>query len=329
MRLGRGITAAAAVFVLLHAMALLSGFLAPFPFDEQHRDAAFRGPTGIHFIDDDGHFHARPFIYSGTNQRQAIHFFVRGHAYRFFGLPSARHLFGVEDGGNLFVIGTDGFGRDQFSRLLEGSRVSLTAGWIATLLSLSLGMTLGTIAGFFGGWVDELIMRVGEASLSLPWLYLLLAARAFLPLNLPPATGYFIVIAIVGILGWAQPARLIRGISLEARERGYVTAAKAFGASNSYLLRIHVLPETLNVALTQAALLMPRYIIAELTLSFLGLGIDEPLPSWGNMLVGVQQYSILVSSWWMLLPALGPAAVSLCCFAMSDAFLASRRPVPL
>jgi peptide/nickel transport system permease protein len=327
---GKAVIAAGVVLAFLHLIALIPGFLAPYPYTEQHRDSAFQPPARIHFIDVAGKVHLRPFIYSATMQnRQSIYFLVHSYEYSFFGMTSDRHLFGAKNGVRIFVLGTDALGRDQFSRLIDGTRISLGAAWIATLLSLGLGITLGTIAGFFGGLVDDLVMRMVEVSLSLPWFYLLLGARAFLPLNLPPAAGYFIVIGVIGILGWAQPARLIRGVSLEARQRGYVAAAASFGASSAYLIRVHVLPDTLNVAAIQAALLMPRYIIAELTLSFLGLGLDEPLPSWGKMLSGVQQYSILTSSWWMLLPAVGPAVIALCCFTISDALLARRRFVPV
>jgi len=188
---------------------------------------------------------------------------------------------------------------------------------------------LGALAGFRGGWLDDLIMRIGEASLALPWVYLLLAGRAFLPLDVPSSTGYFILIAVVGVLGWARPARLVRGLALSLSQRGYVIAARAFGASAAYLLRVHILPDTLTVLVTQAALLVPQYILAEVTLSFLGLGIDEPAPSWGNMLAGVQHFHVLSSYWWMLLPAFAPATVSLCCLAIADGFERRRRPVPL
>jgi peptide/nickel transport system permease protein len=137
------------------------------------------------------------------------------------------------------------------------------------------------------------------------------------------------LIAIVGVLGWARPARLLRGIVLSLRERGYVMAARGFGASSGYLLLVHILPDTLVVLVTQAVLLIPQYIMAEVTLSFLGLGVDEPLPSWGNMLAGVQHYHLLVSYWWMLLPALAPVAVSICCLSIGDALLQGRRSVPL
>jgi peptide/nickel transport system permease protein len=244
-------------------------------------------------------------------------------------VSSDRHLFGVDAPGGLFLLGTDGFGRDQFSRLLAGSRMSLTAAWLATLLSLAIGTALGAISGFHGRWLDDLIMRIGEASLTLPWLYLLIAGRAFLPLDVPSSTSYLILVTVVGILGWARPARLVRGLILSLRERGYVVAARGFGASGGYLLRVHILPDTVAVLVTQATLMVPQYILAEVTLSFLGLGIDEPSPSWGNMLAGVQHYHVLVSYWWMLFPALAPAAVSLCCLTIGDALLARRRSVPL
>jgi peptide/nickel transport system permease protein len=328
------VTAACGVLATIHLGAFLADFVAPYPFAAQQRESAFAPPTRIRWIDQNGRFHLRPFVYQTANGptglARPIYFFVHGYSYKLVGLfTTDRHLFGVESPGVLFLLGSDGFGRDQFSRLLAGSRVSLTAGWLAAAISLSLGALLGGLAGFYGGWLDDLVMRLGEVSLTLPWIYLLLAGRAGLPLDVPSVTGYFILITIVGVLGWARPARLIRGLALSVRERGYVTAARAFGASGTYLLRVHVLPDTISVLVTQAALLVPQYILAEVTLSFLGLGIDEPSPSWGNMLASLQHLSVLVSYWWMLLPALAPAAVSLCCFTIADTLLGRRRSVPL
>jgi peptide/nickel transport system permease protein len=172
-------------------------------------------------------------------------------------------------------------------------------------------------------------MRITEASLLLPWLYLLLAGRAFLPLSAQPLTSYLLLIGVVGCLGWARPARLIRGAALALRGRGYVVAARAFGASSVYLLRVHILPDLAVILVTQAALLVPQYMMAEVTLSFLGLGINEPTPSWGNLLADIQHYHVIVSYWWMLLPGIAPVAVSLCCFTIGDALLRRRRSVPL
>jgi peptide/nickel transport system permease protein len=321
------------LLALIHGAALFAPFLCPYDPVTQHREFSYAPPTRIHWIDRDGRFHLRPFVYpdkASESRPYPIRWFVHGYRYRLLGLfPCNRHVVGVNPGAGLFLLGTDLYGRDQLSRLIEGGRISLAAAWAAAALSLLCGTISGAIAGYYGGWTDDLIMRAGELCMSVPWLYLLLAARAFLPLNVPAGSGYLLIVGLVGILGWARPARLIRGVVLAIREQGYVTAARGFGATTPYLLRVHILPETLSVAVTQAVLLVPQYIMAEVTLSFLGLGIDEPAPSWGNLLAGVQHYYVLSAYWWMLLPAIPPVLVSLCCFSMGDALLARRKPAPL
>jgi peptide/nickel transport system permease protein len=201
-------------------------------------------------------------------------------------------------------LGSDGFGRDQFSRVLYGGQASLLAGLLGTSITLLLGAFIGTMAGFFGGWSDALLMRLAELFLALPWLYLLFALRAFLPLTVKPLGAFLLIIVVLATVGWARPARLVRGVVLSAKERDFVRAARGFGAGNGYLIWHHILPETKSVLLTQATLLVPQFVLAEMTLSFLGLGIPEPAPSWGNLLAILQQYSVLVSCWWMYLPAL-------------------------
>jgi peptide/nickel transport system permease protein len=146
-------------------------------------------------------------------------------------------------------------------------------------------------------------MRIAELFLALPWLYLLFAVRAFLPLAVSPLQAFFVIIAVIGAVGWVRPSRLVRGIVLSAKERDFVRAARGFGASDVYVLTHHVLPQTYGVVLTQAAMLVPQYVLAEMTLSFLGLGVPEPAASWGNLLSSLQQYSVLVSYWWMYAPA--------------------------
>jgi peptide/nickel transport system permease protein len=300
----------ATVLASVHVFALMADFLAPYPFDQQKRSLPFSAPG-----------HAGP---------AAVHFFVHGFPYRLLGVfPCDRHLFGIDPPATLFLLGSDASGRDQFSRLLYAARISLAAAWAPTALSVVLGLLLGSVAGFYGGWIDAWIMRLGEASLALPWLYLLMAGRALLPLDLAPGAGYLALIAVVGLLAWPRPARLVRGVALSSKERGYMVAARSFGASDVYLIRVHIVPDALSVALTQALLLVPRYMMAEVTLSFLGLGVDEPVPSWGNMLAAAQHYYVLTAYWWMLLPAVPPAIVSLCCFLIGDRLLARRRPLAL
>jgi peptide/nickel transport system permease protein len=219
------------------------------------------------------------------------------------GIDARLHLFGVAPSGHIFLLGTDGLGRDQFSRLLYGGRISLFAGLLAAFFSLGVGLLLGSAAGFHGGWIDEIIMRGAELFLALPWLYCLLAIRAFLPLHLSQGQVFLTVVLVIGLRGWARPARLIRGVVLSAKEREYVLAARAFGSRGVCLLRRHILPHTYGILLTQAAILIPQYVLAEVTLSFLGLGVGEPSPTWGNMLAGLQRYSVLASYWWMCFPA--------------------------
>jgi peptide/nickel transport system permease protein len=297
--------AAALVFLgILHGFVIFAGFLAPYPYAEQHREFPYSPPTPIHWR-------------LGARAPDAV-----------------------------FLLGTDAYGRDVFSRLLYGGRVSLFTGLLAAFLSLALGLALGTAAGFYGGWLDQLLMRGGELVMALPWLYLLLAVRAFLPLHITTVQAFFLLVAIIGAVGWVRPARLIRGVVLSARERGFVLAARGFGASNAYLIRRHILPLTLGVVLTQATVLIPQYILAEVALSFLGLGVGEPVPSWGNMLAEAQQYHALVEHWWMLAPGLAIIPVLLGYLLLADTLLekgvrriiapagrarlaAPRRPPPL
>jgi peptide/nickel transport system permease protein len=324
--------AALALLASVHLAALAAGFLSPYPPREQNRMLPYAPPTRIRFVDGDGRFHARPFVYALSEEEGApgayvadrtrrfpLRFFVAGAPYRFAGLIPARvRLFGVEEPARVFLLGTDGLGRDQLSRLLHGAQVSLAAGLLAAALSLGLGWIVGTFAGYRGGGADAAAMRAADVFLALPWLYLLLAVRAALPLHVPPAQALLMIVGVVGLVDWARPARLVRGVVLSARERGYVLAARGFGASDLHIVRRHILPHTVPLLLTQAAILVPQYVLAEVTLSFLGLGVSEPAPSWGNMLGALQQYHVLSSYWWMWAPGLVLVPVFLSYFVVSE-----------
>jgi len=330
----RKVIGASSFLLALHLAILFAGFIAPSDPASQNRDFPFAPPTRLHFVDAQGRFHLRPFIYQTEpapeglyeyleNRAQAytVRFFVSGPKYKVAGLlPLHTHLFGVDSPAQIFLAGSDSYGRDQFSRILYGGQISLAAGLLAAGISLLLGLLVGCVSGFYAGWIDESAMRLAELFLVLPWLYVLLAIRSFLPLHVSPAETFFLLVAVIGTIGWARPARLIRGIVLSAKMRKYVTASRGFGASDAYILRRHVLPHAYGTLLTQAALLVPQYVIAEVTLSFLGLGLSEPMPSWGNLLANLQQYSVLVSYWWMFLPALALVLVSLGYLAVADAF---------
>ncbi len=325
MRKKKKVLAALALLIAVHVAILFAGSVAPYDPAAQNRDFPFAPPTRVHFVDARGQMQLRPFVYQWKarpegfyeydedhDQSYPVRFFVRGPEYKIAGLLRTQiHLIGVEGQARIFLAGTDGYGRDQFSRILYGGQISLAAGLLATAISLSLGLIIGCLSGFYAGWIDESAMRLVELFLVLPWLYFLLAVRSFLPLHITPAQAFFLLVAVIGSIGWARPARLVRGIVLSAKSRTYVTASRGFGASDYHILRHHVLPHTYGILGTQAALLVPQYIVAEVTLSFLGLGLSEPAPSWGNLLANLQQYSVLVSYWWMFAPALALVIVSL------------------
>ena len=317
---------------VIYAAVLTAGFLAPYDPIQQHRDHAFAPPTRLRFVDGGGRFHVRPFVYplvqssdplegyrEDSSRPAAVRFFVRGVPYRIAGLfVLDRHLFGTDAPARVFLLGTDEYGRDLWSRVLYGGRISLLAGLLGAGLSLAAGVAFGTIAGFFGSWVDDAIMRVAELFLALPWLYLLLAVRMMLPLHMEPGETFLLLVAVMALVGWARPARLVRGVVLSARLRDYVAAARGYGATDLQLLWRHVLPQLRGVTLTQAAVLVPQYTLAEVTLSFFGLGVGEPMPSWGNLLAGLQRYHVLASYWWMFLPALALVPVFLLYYTLAD-----------
>jgi peptide/nickel transport system permease protein len=333
MKGGKGIAILLIGLGALHLGAFFAGFFSPYDFAQQDRAIPFAPPTRLHFRDAQGAMHWRPSVcllierpgtfgtYDEDVQRCfPLQFLVRGPEYKFLGrFKSNWHLFEVSPPARVLLMGTDSYGRDVFSRLLYGGQVSLFSGLLATALSLGIGALLGTVAGYYGGWVDALVMRCGELFLALPWLYLLFALRAFLPLHINPGQAFLLLIAVIGAVGWARPARLIRGIVLSGKERHYIFAARLFGGSDLYVMRRHILPQTYGVLLTQAALLIPQYILAEVTLSFLGLGVGEPAPSWGNMLAALQQYHVLISYWWMWAPGFAVIPVFLSYLLLANA----------
>jgi peptide/nickel transport system permease protein len=310
-----------AALVIFHAVVLLAGFFAPYDYDEQHRDYPYAPPTRLRMFDSQGEFH-RPFVYAVAQDLPSGEYREdrsRMYPIRFF---VAGRLFGISEPGVLFLFGADGFGRDVFSRVLYGGRISILSGLLAALIALALGTLAGTLAGFHGGWTDRVLMRTGELFLALPWLYLLLGVRAALPLHIGPVQAFALVVIVIGTMGWVRPARLIRGVTLTARESGYVIAAGGFGASSGYLIRRHILPATRGVILTQATILIPQFIRAEVTLSFLGLGIAEPVPSWGNMLAEARQYFAVVSHSWLLAPGIVLIPLLFGYFVLADSLVA-------
>lgn len=303
----------------LLVVAACAPVVVPYDPDEQHRDAPFAPPTRVHVVDRAGRWHLRPFVEGGV----PIRFWVTAATEGLNGLRvTNQRLFGVDEPGRLFLLGTDRYGRDRFSRLLAGARTSLGAGLLAASLSTGLGLLLGGAAGAAGGWLDRLVMRAVEIFIAVPWLYLLLAVRAALPLDVPPGRAFLLLVGVIGVAGWARPARLVRGLVLSGRERGYVEAARACGASNWYVLCHHILPQTLALVATQAAILAPQFTLAEMTLSFFGLGLAEPLASWGTLLADLSRDHLVQPSWYAAAPVAAVVGVFVLYHRVADAVTA-------
>jgi peptide/nickel transport system permease protein len=322
---------AAAALLALHAAALVADFVAPYPASQQARSLPWAPPSRIHVRAPDGGL-ARPYVHAlrelpgrfgeyeeDVSRRYPVRFFVRGEPYTWLGVTFRTHLFGVEPGARVFLLGSDGLGRDQLSRLLLGARVSLFAGLLAAGLSLGLGLVLGCLAGYYGGLLDGLLMRLVELFLALPWFYLLLGVRAFLPLTLEPWQSFALLVLAIGLLDWAQPARLVRGVAASARQREYVLAARGFGAGDAYLLRRHVAPQTYAVLLTQAALSVPQYVLAEITLTYLGFGISDGGASLGLLIATLGRVEVMREYWWTWLPALALVGLFFGYYRLADA----------
>ncbi len=306
----------AVVLMVLYLGALFAGFISPYSPGLQVRTKSYHPPTSIHFVDAEGRWSRRPFVYEyqlvdkafkiyepDTRVKHPLRFLVRGTEYKFLGLiPSRLHLFGTDEPGYVFVLGTDKFGRDVFSRLLFGACISLSVGLVGILVSFSLGALVGGISGYYGGAVDSVLMRFCEMIMSFPGFYLLLALRAALPTNLSSTQVYFLIVFILSFIGWPGFARVIRGMFLSFREREFSLAAKALGSTDLRIILRHILPNTMSFIIVAATLSVPGYILGESALSFLGLGIQEPQSSWGNMLAAAMNTRVLVSFPWILVP---------------------------
>jgi len=293
------------LLVVIHVFALIAGFIAPYSFREQMRESPRAAPSRLTLFDDEGSLALRPHVRVGEDQRSVpLRWFVRGSRYRLLAsFSSDVHLFGVDPPHRVFLLGTDALGRDGFSRLVYGGQLSLLAGLFATGIAVSIALVTGTLAGYGGRWLDGAIVWASDVFLSLPWLYILLAARAFLPLDMDPRAAFIAIVLLLGGLGWAGPMRIVRSSVRGVMERDHVMAARSAGASHARVMWHHVLPQAVAPVATQAALLAPAYMAAEVTLSFVGLGIREPVPSWGNLLAEAARAGIVSADLWLFAPA--------------------------
>jgi len=303
------------VILLFYLIALFANFIAPYTLQERMTKYSFLAPQRIHFFNE-GKF--QPFVYGlkgsrdpvtlmrvyvpDPEKRIPVRFFIRGEPYKLIGLiPASTHLFGVEEG-IVSLLGTDGQGRDMFSRIIIGSQLSLTIGLVGVALSLIIGAFLGVSSGYFGGWVDNLIQRMIEIIRSFPPIPLWMALTAALPSHWSPLRVYFAITVILSLIGWTWLARQLRGKVLALREEDFIMAAQLAGASNRWIIFRHLIPATFSHIIVISTLAMPAMILAESALSFLGLGLRPPLTSWGVLLQQAQNIQVLLLYPWLMIP---------------------------
>ncbi len=298
------------ILIFLYAIALFAGFVAPYSHDRLNTDYSFHQPippkfSGFHLVVPRYEPQPGAFVYHEVpGDNRPLHFFVHGDNYKLFGLiPASIHLFGTgDDKYPVFLFGADQFGRDEFSRLLYGSQISLSIGILGILISFTVGMMVGGISGYFAGTTDTFIMRFCELIMSIPGLYLIISLRQTFPAKMSSAQVYGMIIIILSFIGWAGMARVIRGMTLALREQQFVLAARSLGQSNLKIIVRHILPNTFSYVIVAATLSVPYYILGEVVLSFLGVGIQEPSASWGLMLNAAQNTEYLRNYPWLLAP---------------------------
>ena len=305
---------------VLYLIAAVCEFISPYKPETRNVAAINAPPMLVRFFDVEGNFHLRPFVYGydmevnadtwmreytiNPDKHYPLRFFSAGDSYQFWNLFRAEtHLFTAE-GGYIHVFGTDQLGRDMFSRVFYGARVSLSIGLVGLVMTFVLGIVLGGLAGYIGRWVDRAIQRLTAVLLSIPQLPLWMALTAALPPAWSPLRVYFGVTIILSLFGWTILARQVRGRFLALRVEEFVVAARLIGARKMRVILRHMLPNFLSHTITTATLAVPAMIIGETSLSFLGIGLRPPVVSWGVLLQQAQNYQVIVMTPWLMIPGL-------------------------
>ena len=309
----------ALLVLALIILAMFAEFFSPYPLNEINLQDTFIAPSRIRMIDAQGRFHLRPFVYAqeltidpktfepkwteNTEKIYPIRFFVQGWEYKILGLIPARiHLFGVEGEGRIHLMGTDKFGRDLFGKSCQAGRISLTMALFGTLVSVTIGSVLGVTSGYYGGRADELIQRFVEFVNCFPQLPLWMSLAAIVPRTWDSFRIFVIMSFIFALLSWTTLEREVRGKVMALRETDFILAAKEMGASDMRIIFLHLYPNSLSHVLVILTLTIPSIILAEAFLSFLGIGIQEPLVSWGLLMRNAQNIQTLGQYPWMMSP---------------------------
>ncbi len=312
------------ILAIMYLVVIFAGFLSPNAHDTQNLDYIYGPPDPITFVGPDGKLGLRPYTFATTtvlnqatfkwdfeidrNTRIPIQFFVRGDTYKILWWQNDLHLMGIAPPDRLYVWGADSLGRDMFARTLVGGQVSMTVGLVGIALTIFLGSVLGTMSGFYGGAIDDAMQRVIEVIQSFPTIPLWAALAAALPNvseNFTMLHRYFLITVILSLVNWTGLARQLRAKVMSYRQADFTSAALVAGASNARIIFVHMLPNAASHIIVVAALAIPGMILGETSLSFLGLGIQPPMVSWGALLRDSQQVSTVVQHPWLILPGIG------------------------
>ena len=335
--------ASTVVIVLFYLVGIFCEFLAPYdPFDYSIV-YTYAPPQTIHFVDGSG-FHLRPFVYGlqprrdpdnlqmiyvvDKEARYPIYFFVHGASYKLWGLfQTDLHLLGIKDpGGTMFLCGSDRKGRDVLSRVVYGTRISMSIGLVGVALSLILGIAIGGVSGYYGGRIDDLIQRMIEFLRSIPSIPLWMSLSAALPPHWPAVRIYFGITVILSLIGWTGLARVVRGRFLALREEDFIMAARLVGAGEMRIIGQHMVPSFMSHIIASITLSIPDMILSETALSFIGLGLRPPIVSWGVLLQEAQNVQAVMAAPWLFIPGIFVIVVVLAFNFMGDGLRDAADP---